>query len=95
MKYKLVQTLCVAVVALVSIAAKAEIMILPSGAYTVNVSDTSPRRGATEMDVLKKFGEPVHRNRAVGAPAISSWEYLQFEVYFENGLVLHAVLKGI
>ncbi len=93
MKNKTLQAICLAVTVLASNAPMAEIVALPGGGYNVNVSNATPQRGISEVDVLKKFGEPVHRHRAVGTPAISSWEYLQFEVYFENGIVLHTVSK--
>ena len=69
----------------------AEILILPEGGYSVVEGAVSPGRGDTDSAVLNRFGEPLERNAAVGSPAISSWVYPEFQVYFEDGVVIHAV----
>lgn len=71
--------------------AVAGIIALPDGTYLVNESTHKPAPGIDQANVLKLFGEPVLRHAPVGQPAISSWEYEKFEVYFENGVVIHAV----
>lgn len=72
----------------------ADILQLPGGGYGVTQAEKSVPRGASEDDVLKMFGEPQQRHKAVGTPAISSWEYQRFRVYFENGQVLHTVVAA-
>lgn len=52
-----------------------------------------PKRGMTQMAVESEFGSPLLKGDPVGQPAISSWEYASFQVYFENDRVLHTVLK--
>jgi hypothetical protein len=52
-----------------------------------------PERGLTKAAVASKWGEPAAENSAVGEPAISSWEYANFVVYFEADNVLHSVAK--
>jgi len=73
--------------------AVAGIIALPNGTFTVSESFQKPVRGSKQGDVLQQFGEPELRHAPVGQPAISSWEYAKFEVYFENGVVIHAVEK--
>ncbi|MEM7256934.1 MAG: hypothetical protein AAF404_06055 [Pseudomonadota bacterium] len=80
-----------ALLSVVSVPVAAEILALPSGGYGVTQSASSAPRGASQIEVLNLFGEPQRRHRPVGEPAISSWEYAEFRVYFENGLVLHTV----
>lgn len=74
-------------------AAVAGIIALPDGTFIVSESTQKPAPGVDQNDVLQRFGEPVMRHAPVGQPAISSWEYANFEVYFENGVVIHAVEK--
>lgn len=71
--------------------AVAGIIALPDGTYLVSESTQTPAPGVDQSDVLQQFGEPVLRHAPVGQPAISSWEYSNFEVYFENGVVIHSV----
>lgn len=52
-----------------------------------------PLRGLTKEQVRAQLGEPESANAPVGDPPISSWEYLDFAVYFEYDQVLHTVLK--
>ena len=75
-------------------AATADILMLPTGGYGVTQGSGGVQRGASMSEVLQHLGEPKKRHRAVGVPAISSWEYAEFRVYFENGLVLHTVFRA-
>jgi hypothetical protein len=50
-----------------------------------------PRRGVTMTDVEAKFGAPVTKHDAVGAPPITRWDYPGFSVFFEHDRVIHAV----
>ncbi|MBS0375107.1 MAG: hypothetical protein JSR73_11055 [Proteobacteria bacterium] len=51
-----------------------------------------PERGMHMSAVEARYGAPATRYPAVGQPAITRWDYPGFVVYFENDLVLHAVL---
>lgn len=94
-KFRLIHAICLASLALGSTATVAEILNLPGGGLGVTQAASSPQRGESDTEVLKRFGEPEQRHRAVGTPAISSWDYPSFKVYFENGVVLHAVHQAL
>ena len=94
-KIALIRTFFLAGMALGSSASFGEILTLPSGELSVTQSTASPQRGERDEDVLTRFGEPLLRHAAVGLPAISSWEYPTFRVYFENGVVIHAVQQSL
>ena len=51
-----------------------------------------PDRGMTMDGVLQHYGEPKMRSGPVGDPPISTWDYDDFVVYFENQYVIHAVV---
>lgn len=51
-----------------------------------------PERGMTMDGVLARFGEPKARSGPVGNPPITTWDYADFVVYFENQYVIHAVV---
>ena len=68
----------------------AETLDVPTGDPAAAVE--RPRRGSTMSDVQSRFGEPVNRHATVGQPPITRWDYPQFAVFFENDLVLHAVI---
>ncbi len=92
--FRLMRAICLTGFVLGSSASVAEIISLPDGGLDVTQAASSPQRGESNIEILKRFGEPVQRYRAVGTPAISSWEYSSFRVYFENDTVIHAVHKG-
>jgi hypothetical protein len=50
-----------------------------------------PKRGVTMSQVEAKFGAPVTRHDAVGAPPITRWDYPGFSVFFEHDRVIDAV----
>lgn len=72
-------------------AAQASIVLNEDGTYQVQRVAGAPRPGSTKSDVLANLGEPRERVAPVGEPAISSWRYDGFQVYFEYDLVLHTV----
>jgi hypothetical protein len=51
-----------------------------------------PDRGMTMDGVLQRYGEPALRAGPVGEPPISTWDYGDFVVYFENQYVIHSVV---
>jgi hypothetical protein len=50
-----------------------------------------PKRGVTMSQVEAKFGTPVTKHDAVGAPPITRWDYAGFSVFFERDRVIDAV----
>ncbi|MBL4827496.1 MAG: hypothetical protein JKY66_07255 [Spongiibacteraceae bacterium] len=52
-----------------------------------------PQKGNKQHQVIKKFGDPLHTSGPKGEPPIERWDYANFSVYFENGHVIHSVLK--
>ena len=83
-----------AMLACFSSVATADILMLPTGGYGITQASGGVQRGASKIEVLQQLGEPQKRHQAVGVPAISSWEYADFRVYFEDGLVLHTVFRA-
>lgn len=80
---------------LLSGALQADTLTIP-GHYESDRATILPTRGSSMDRVLEEFGEPVHRNDAVGEPPITEWDYGDFKVYFEFQTVLHTVdLKTI
>lgn len=75
--------------------AMGEVIRVPVGrqASEKQVLET-PHRGTTKTEVRRRFGEPLRETPMVGDPPISSWDYENYQVYFERELVLHSVLKG-
>ena len=53
----------------------------------------TPRRGASQQQVVNRYGEPQQRHSTVGQPPITRWDYSGFSVYFEGNIVLHSVLR--
>ena len=56
-------------------------------------SSERPNRGESMARVEARFGPPREAVAAVGEPPISRWEYVDFTVYFEHDLVIHAVQR--
>lgn len=71
----------------------ADVFKIANNSVQVVEHANTPRRGISQADVLKRFGEPYSKEAAVGKPPISSWSYGSFDVYFERNLVLHTVAK--
>jgi len=80
--------------ALVSAAAILAAAALPSFAADAPPAPTGdrPENGMKMNAVEARYGAPAARYPAVGLPPITRWDYPGFVVYFENDLVLHAVL---
>ena len=74
--------------------AAAEDIKIPIGTETAESKQLArPPTGTTKTQVKNQFGEPQKENPAKGKPPISSWEYAEFTVYFENDHVIHSVVK--
>lgn len=51
-----------------------------------------PTRGMSMSTVEKKFGEATEKGSAVGEPPITRWVYPEFNVFFEDNIVIHSVV---
>ena len=58
------------------------------------VASGAPVRGDSAARVEGRLGEPLTQSPAVGSPPVSRWEYPDFTVYFESGVVLHTVARA-
>lgn len=75
----------------VSVAARADTLLIEGVEQEAQTRSDRPARGATKDSVEQRFGEPTRMVAAVGDPPISRWEYPGFIVYFEYDRVIHAV----
>jgi len=53
--------------------------------------DAMPVNGQSMEQVRASLGNPIEIKGPVGIPAITTWEYNGFSVYFENNLVITSV----
>lgn len=68
---------------------QADQLVMPNKhSYTI---ENAPIRGSLQSDVLSQYGEPSSKRPGIGEPAISSWIYPSFKVFFENRRVIHSV----
>jgi len=59
------------------------------------IEEVRQANGMSMDDVRARFGDPSNKNAAVGDPPITRWDYDDWSVYYEYGLVLFTVLhKG-
>lgn len=90
----LVQSACLATLLAFSLPAVADQVQIPVGQQTGSQNaQQTPRNGMEKNRVQEQFGEPQQKRPAVGEPAISSWVYQDYVVYFEDDKVLHSVRK--
>ena len=52
----------------------------------------TPQHGAKMEQVMRDFGEPIEKRRAVGDPPIARWIYDDFIVFFEYDTVIRSVI---
>ena len=72
----------------------ADVLKLPDREPIVLQLPDEPERGMTKELVRTRYGEPRTINPPVGDPAISSWNYGYYTVYFEDEYVLHSVVHS-
>jgi hypothetical protein len=72
-------------------AALAETIVVDDQVQVRDSGAEKPKRGVTMTQVEAKFGAPVTKHDAVGAPPITRWDYASFSVFFERDRVIHAV----
>ncbi len=75
----------------VALCAAAALPSFAEGAPPAPAGDR-PENGMKMNAVEARYGAPTARYPAVGEPPITRWDYPGFVVYFENDLVLHAVV---
>jgi len=75
-------------------AAKAETILIDDQVQVRESAVEKPKRGVTMTQVEAKFGAPVTRHNAVGAPPITRWDYPGFSVFFEHDRVIDSVATG-
>ncbi len=76
-----------------SAAAFAETVAIPLGQQGKAWNVSTPHHGQTQAEVKATYGEPISQTGPVGEPPISTWEFEQFNVYFESDRVIHSVVK--
>lgn len=86
------------------IAAGAMIIVMPVQADVLSIAEPTyntpnsasgvlrPTRGMSMRLVEQQFGAPQQKYDPKGTPVITRWQYSQFDVYFENQLVIHSVV---
>ncbi len=74
-------------------AALADDVKIPLGEQARAQHIATPTTGLSKAQVKSQYGEPQKENPAKGKPPISSWDYGEFTVYFENDHVIHSVVK--
>jgi hypothetical protein len=71
--------------------ALAETIVVDDQVQVRDSGAEKPKRGVTMGQVEAKFGAPVTKHDAVGAPPITRWDYAGFSVFFERDRVIDAV----
>jgi hypothetical protein len=71
--------------------ALAETIVVDDQLQVRDSGTEKPKRGVTMSQVEAKFGAPVTKHDAVGAPPITRWDYAGFSVFFERDRVIDAV----
>ena len=71
--------------------ARAETIVVDDQVQVRDSGAEKPKRGVTMSQVEAKFGAPVTKHDAVGAPPITRWDYAGFSVFFERDRVIDAV----
>ena len=73
-------------------AASSETVKIPLGKQGDHWQVQRPTLGSSKAQVQSIYGEPLERTGPVGDPAIYTWYYEQFKVYFEDDFVIHSVV---
>jgi len=76
--------------------ASAEVLSIAEPTYTTPNTESGvirPTRGMTMRQVEQQYGAAQQQYAAVGMPAITRWQYSLFDVYFEDQLVIHSVVR--
>ena len=92
--HKILLTLAVPSLLLVSSILYAETVRIPIGQGSEVWRGPTPVKGATKAQVEAEFGSPSSTQGPAGDPPIYFWEYSDFTVYFESDYVIHTVIKN-
>jgi len=72
----------------------ADEIVVPVGQQAAEKSSLArPKVGMMKAKVEAKFGTPAKCSDPVGKPPITSCDYPDYTVYYENDRVIHSVLK--
>lgn len=71
---------------------QADVLQIPIGQQGATDALDLPQRGQRQGAVLERFGLPDEEHPPVGQPPISRWDYREFSVYFESGVVINSVV---
>jgi hypothetical protein len=74
--------------------AMAETIVVDDQVQVRESTTDKPKRGVTMTQVEAKFGQPVTKHDAVGAPPITRWDYAGFSVFFEHDRVIDSVITS-
>jgi hypothetical protein len=67
------------------------LLFISLGFSVYSYASEAPEKGQSKEQVEQRLGSPVSKKSPVGEPAISSWKYNAFTVYFEKDRVIHSV----
>lgn len=81
------------VLSALSIPCMADVIRIPLGQQGKAWNIQTPGLGLTKDQVQSMYGTPISKTEPVGEPAIYTWEYEFFNVFFENEHVIHSVVK--
>ncbi|MEE8057096.1 MAG: hypothetical protein V3T17_04580 [Pseudomonadales bacterium] len=73
---------------------QADIIVTPianQGSYLGSIS--TPVTGEKQTVIRARYGQPNAVSGPFGEPPITRWNYTDFTVYFDTGVVIHSVLK--
>lgn len=90
------QLMAAGVMLLMAMPLHADVLSIAEPTYNTPNSESGvlrPTRGMTMQQVEQKFGPAEQQYAPKGTPAITRWQYSQFDVYFENQLVIHSVVQ--
>ncbi len=74
---------------------QAEVISITDPRYDVDNSAEGvlrPTRGMSMSSVEQQFGQATEKGSAVGEPPITRWVYPEFNVFFEDNIVIHSVV---
>ena len=83
---RLALSMCIAL----PLCATADTIVVPIGTQG-DASIQTPNRGVAMSAVVRQFGQPKAISKGVGDPPITTWQYDDFNVYFEYDKVIHSV----
>jgi hypothetical protein len=85
----------IAITSAINSLARADELVIPITKQAEDVKGIMPvpRQGESMTIVRTRWGQEISRSETVGEPPITTLEYSDFFVYFENEAVIHTVIK--